>query len=849
MIYNLTPSKNDFTMLEGKENNLGSNLDYSNSIVKKPWGYEYLVFENENVAIWMLHIARTQKTSMHSHPNKTTALILLGGERAEISSLDKKIVLKESDCLMIDKSAFHSTEAISDIATKPMSENGIWVMEIETPVDKSDLVRLKDSYGRTGTAYEAGKDIVDSPVEYLKLEYAQDNSKEYDFFNQKLTMIKSNMNLESITNRNAYVFLIKHDDSTDKNIGIAIELDEAKKIFNNVKYKNSDFLVIQRKSMSIKLSDYIFDFLQKKGISDIFAISGGGAMHLIDSIGKNEKLNYISAHHEQASAMAAEAYSRVKGLPGVCVVTSGPGGTNTSTGVVGAWIDSIPMLVISGQVTTDTLSRGTALRQFGIQECDNTKYAKDYTKYAVTLTDPKTIKYHLERAYYEATNGRPGPVWLDIPLDIQGQIIELDELDGFTPQEIQENKINNLQEIVSEIQKATRPVMIYGYGVRLSKAEEELLKFIKLTNIPVISSWTASDIVDSGADLYIGRSGIMGDRASNFSVQNSDLVIILGSRMSIPQVGYNYKLFAREAKKIMVDVDIEEINKASLSIDIKVISDVKSFLNQLSEYVENEAISFEAKSPWIKKCQAWKEKYPVCLAEYKDEKDFINSYYFVDYLSSQLSNDAVVVTDMGTSFTCTMQTFKTKSGQRLFTSSGHASMGFGLPGVIGACIANNRQKTIGIDGEGGLQMNIQELQTIATYQLPVVLFVINNGGYLTIKSMQQNHFGRLVGSDSSSDVDCPDMQKIASAYNLDFLRLHNHDELHDKLDSVLSHKKPIICEIMMNPEQALIPRVSSMKMPDGRVVSKPMEDLFPFLSREEFEENMIIDSVEILNKK
>lgn len=849
MIYKLEASNNDFQELENKNNNLADNLDYNNSIVLKPWGYEYLAFENDNVAIWMLHISRTQKTSMHSHPNKTTALVLLNGEKAKISSMNNDYLLKESDCLMIDKSAFHQTEAISDIENIPMSQNGIWVMEIESPVDKSDLVRLKDNYGRVNSAYEGISNIISSPVEHLRLSYAKDDFKEFHFFNQKLTMVKSSKNLLKIYNEKANIFLIKHNDKNDKNIGIVLSLTEAKEKFNNYSYDNSHFLVVERKNMSMKLSDYIFDFLENKGIQDIFAISGGGAMHLIDSIGKNEKLNYISSHHEQAAAMASEGYSRIKGLPGVCVVTSGPGGTNTSTGVIGAWIDSIPMIVISGQVTSDTLSQGTKLRQFGIQECNNTGYAKGYTKYAVTITDPKTIKYHLEKAYYLATTGRPGPVWLDIPLDIQGQIINIDELDGFLIPDKELETIDNLKDVIKEIQLAKRPVIIYGYGVRLSNTEKELLNFIETTNIPVISSWTASDIVPTESSLYIGRSGIMGDRAGNFTVQNSDLVIILGSRMSIPQVGYNYSLFARVAKKIMVDIDMEEINKPSLSIDLKINSNLIDFFSQFFSYVNENKIVFKKQESWINKCQMWKSKYPVCLPEYKDEKEFINSFYFIDYLSSKLSNDAVVVTDMGTSFTCTMQTFKTKEGQRLFTSSGHASMGFGLPGVIGACIANNKKKTIGIDGEGGLQMNIQELQTIVTYQLPIVLFVINNDGYLTIKSMQQNHFGRLVGSDPSSDVECPDMGKISEAYGLDFIRLSNHDELHTKLDYVLNFDKPIVCEIMMNPQQQLIPRVSSMKLPDGKVISKPMEDLFPFLPREEFEENMIIDSVEILNKK
>jgi acetolactate synthase-1/2/3 large subunit len=847
MIYHLKASNKDFQMIDGKENNLSINLDYSNRIVKKPWGYEYLAFENENVAIWILHIARTQKTSIHAHQNKITALMLLHGECAKISSLERDYHLKESDCLMIHKSTFHSTEAISDISsTKPFSENGIWVMEIEAPVDKSDLIRLKDSYGRAGKGYEGSSNIVDTPVEHLRLQSPIYKNYEYDFFNHKFVTIFGNSNLSSY-DKSSYVFLIKHNDKENEYIGVALELDEAIKTFDNDIYKDSHFLVITRKNMSIKLSDYIFDFLNKKGIDDIFAISGGGAMHLIDSIGKNPNLNYIASHHEQAAAMQAEGYARIKGLPGVCVVTSGPGGTNTITGVIGAWIDSIPMIVISGQVTSDTLSKNTNLRQFGIQECDITTIVQDYTKYAITVTDPKSIKYHLEKAYEIAISGRPGPVWLDIPLDVQGQIIDIDNLDGYTKEE-ETIKIDNIPQVVEAIKEAKRAVIIYGYGVRLSKAEEELLRFIEMTNIPVVSSWTASDIVHSEHELYVGRSGIMGDRASNFSVQNSDLVVILGSRMSIPQVGYNYKLFAREAKKVMVDIAQEEIEKPSLDIDIKIVSDLKEFFNSFFEYVNSNNITFEAKNEWIDKTQAWKQKYPVCLPEYKDEKDYVNSFYFVDYLSSKLDNDAIVVTDMGTSFTCTMQTFKTKKGQRLFTSSGHASMGFGLPGVIGACIANNRKQTIGIDGEGGLQMNIQELQTIVTYNLPIVLFVINNDGYLTIKSMQQNHFGRLVGSDPTSDVKCPDMEKISNAYGLDYIKISNHIELEEKLDSVLAHDGPIVCEIMMHPYQPLIPRVSSMKLPDGRVVSRPMEDLFPFLDRQEYEENMIVKPVEILSK-
>jgi acetolactate synthase-1/2/3 large subunit len=850
MIYKVAAGKKDLEIVKSSGQVIKDSTDYNNIIVNKPWGYEYLVFENENVAIWMLHLSRTQKTSTHSHPSKTTALLMMHGEDAKVTTLENSFRITDKDCMMIDKGAFHSTEAISTIPGDPFSQNGIWLLEIESPPNKSDLLRLNDKYGRDGKGYEGSSFMATTPVEHFRLESPEKESKNYIFMKKQLIMVHGYQNLFKLEiDEDAFVFLIKHEHEHE-NIGVALSYLEAKKAFNGKDFERSEFLVITNKNKQIKLSDFIFNFLEDKGINDIFAISGGGAMHLIDSIGKNPNLNYISAHHEQASAMAAEGYSRIKGLPGVCVVTSGPGGTNTTTGVIGAWIDSIPMIVISGQVTSDTLSRDTGLRQFGIQECDITKYVKDYTKFAITIKDPNEIKYYMQKAYHIATTGRPGPVWLDIPLDVQGQIVNIDEMKDFIPEDRSSNLIEKeiIDNVIRSIQNAKRPVIIYGYGVRLSKTENALLELVESVKIPAVSSWTASDIIPSDHELYVGRSGIMGDRASNFTVQNSDLVVILGSRMSIPQVGYNYKLFAREAKKIMVDIDSVEINKPSLNIDIKITADLRNFFNALLGEIKSGQIKFEENKEWNDRVKNWKIKYPVNLPEYKNEKEYINSFYFVDYLSKKLGNDAIVVTDMGTSFTCTMQTFKTKAGQRFFTSSGHASMGFGLPGAIGACIANHRKKTICISGEGALQMNLQELQTVVTYNLPIILFVLNNQGYLTIKSMQQNHFGRLVGSDPSSFVNCPDMGKIAYAYGIDYKKLHTHDDLHESLDDILATNKPFICEIVMHPFQQLIPRVSSMKLPDGRVVSKPMEDLFPFLDRAEFLANMIVKPVEILNK-
>ncbi|MBA3064935.1 thiamine pyrophosphate-binding protein, partial [bacterium] len=461
-------------------------------------------------------------------------------------------------------------------------------------------------------------------------------------------------------------------------------------------------------------------------------------------------------------------------------------------------------------------------------------------------------RYYLEKAIYLATSGRPGPVWLDIPLDIQNEQINPDELVPFIPDESKkESRKSLLQKQVAEsiklLKKAKRPVVISGYGIRLAKGEDEFRGLIKKLKIPVVSSWTTSDLIPTDDKFYVGRSGIMGDRAGNFAVQNSDLLLIIASRMSIPQVGYNYKTFAREAKKIMVDIDELEMKKPSIRPDISINADAKEFMIEILKQLERREALPET-GDWLERCRMWKRKYPVALPEYKKEKKAVNSFYFIDVLSDKLDKNSVVVTDMGTSFTCTMQTFKVKQGQRLFTSSGHSPMGFGLPGSIGACFANNRKKTICISGDGGLQMNIQELQTLVHYKLPVILFVLNNGGYLTIKLMQQNHFGRYTGSDKRSGLSCPDIIKVARAYGIKTARIANHDELHAKIDGVLAQPGPFVCEIIMSENQPLIPRVSSIKKPDGTIISKPLEDLYPFLSREEFLENMIVKTVEVLNE-
>jgi acetolactate synthase I/II/III large subunit len=861
MIKNFKFKESDGQLIsESMDTKLGSEIrakkdpfDYSKVIVKKPWGYEYLVFENEFVAIWMLHIVRKRKTSMHSHPKKRTSLILLAGN-ATCYHLDGEERLNPMDGILIEEGVFHLTEASSELPIDPQSENGIWVMEIESPPNKADLVRMEDEYGRSGKAYEGKENMVFDPsdcIKFLEPESTEIIRKKFNDYEFTLARV-SNLDLISFPQDTLVSIIGRKGKKISSNSFLQTgALSTIKDFYENTKNEslnNYTLLTIQKISMTMKVSDYIFSELAALGIKDVFTVSGGAAMHLLDSLGINKDLNFTSTHHEQAAAMAAEGNARITGKPGVALVTSGPGGTNALTGVCGAWIDSIPTIFLSGQVTSNTLIEGTGLRQFGIQESDIVTMVKSVTKYAVVIKDPNKVKYHLQKAIHLATTGRPGPVWLDIPLDIQSKHIVPEECPSFQPEEqkISENDClkEQVQNCIELLKKSERPVLISGYGIRLAKGEKEFLKLIERLGIPVISSWTTSDLIPSSHELSIGRSGIFGDRAGNFTVQNSDLVLSIGSRLSVPQVGYNFPLFARAAKKIIVDIDPAELKKSSLNPDLPIQADAKEFMLELFDQIKG--VSPFKISSWLKRCKDWKLKYPVVLPEYKECKDTVNSFYFVQTLSEKLDEKAVIVTDMGTSFTCTMQTFKTKLGQRLSTSSGHASMGFGLPGAIGACIGNNRKDTICISGDGGLQMNIQELQTIVHYNLPIKLFVLNNNGYLTIKATQQNHFGRFVGAEQSSGVTCPDIIKIAKAYGLPNIQIANTEELNLKIDSVLKAEGPIVCEIIMEENQPLIPRVSSLKKPDGTIISKPIEDLYPFLSREEFRENMIVKPTEIL---
>jgi len=597
----------------------------------------------------------------------------------------------------------------------------------------------------------------------------------------------------------------------------------------------------------IKTTDYICNYFSKIGVKDIFMISGGGAMHLVDSVGKHPKLNYICPHHEQAAAMAAEGYARTSGKMGVVVVTSGPGGTNTLTGVIGQWLDSIPCLYLSGQVKFETTIASCpklGLRQIGDQEINIVDIVRPVTKYAVMVTDPKTIRYHLEKAIYLATHGRPGPVWLDIPLNVQGAMVNERSLKGYSHKEKQDtlsktDLSKKVSKLVELLKKSKRPVLIAGHGIRIAGAQKEYFALINKLGIPVLSTFNGFDLIPTDHRLSIGRIGTVGDRAGNFALQNSDLAIFIGSRNNIRQISYNWETFARNATKVIIDIDQAELKKSTVKPDIAICADALDFIKEFTSQLGKQPL--KSRDSWLNWCIERKKRYPVVLPEYKAIKDLINPYYFIRALTELLKEDAIVIAADGTACVTLFQAGIVKIGQRMFWNSGCASMGYDLPAAIGACIARGKKDVICLAGDGSLMMNIQELQTVFHHKLPIKLFVLNNQGYTSIKQTQDSFFeGHRVACSPETGVSFPDFSMVAEAYGIPAKAIKNHDNLKEKLREILNTSGPIVCDVRLLTEYKFMPKLSSEKLPDGKIVSKPLEDMWPFLDRKEFNENMII---------
>ena len=598
--------------------------------------------------------------------------------------------------------------------------------------------------------------------------------------------------------------------------------------------------------MSIKLSDYVFQFIARQGVKHVFMVPGGGAMHLNDSVGKCPGIEYVCNLHEQASAIAAEAYARVTNNLGVALVTSGPGGTNAITGVAGAWFESTPCLVISGQVKRSDMKRDLGVRQLGVQEADITTIVRSITKYAVTVTDPLSIRYHLEKAVALATTGRKGPVWIDIPLDVQAAQIEPDALKGLgapEPQLAADDRLpleSQAQAAIRLLNAAERPVLLIGNGVRLAGAQAQLAELINVLNIPVLTTWMGLDLISDVDPHFFGKPGTVAARGSNFIVQNADCLISIGARLDYAVTGFNQRQFARGAKKIVVDVDPGELRKLRMEVDVPVCADACAFIEELLR--QKTLLLPQPRAAWWARCAEWKSKYPVIRPEYWSQQSLTNIYVFTSVLAEELASDDLLIPgSSGADIDKFWLAYRIKPGQRLFSTGGLGAMGFGIPASIGGCLASGRRRTISVDGDGGFQLNIQELETVSRLRLPIKFFVINNQGYASIRSSQRVHFGgHLVACDPGSGLTLPDTLRIADAYRIEAMRIDGHAHLRETIRAVLDAPGPVICEVMADPDQIVEPRVSSHVRPDGSIVSRPLEDLWPFLDREELAANMLV---------
>ncbi len=657
--------------------------------------------------------------------------------------------------------------------------------------------------------------------------------------------------------------------------------------------------------MKVKVSNYIAQKLVDAGINQVFTVTGGGAMHLNDALGHQEGLACLYQHHEQACAIAAESYARIHNKIGLLCVTTGPGGTNAITGVVGGWLDSIPMLVLSGQVRYDTTARwsGLKIRAMGDQEFDITKSIDCMTKYSEMVIDPLRIRYCLEKALYLAYSGRPGPVWLDIPLDVQGAYVETEQLAGFDakdyeaggtgwamradgaptpPLAIAEDyagkgerreklpprvKEETARAIIEKIRASKRPAFNAGNGIRISGGHEAFMEVAEALGIPVVTGWNSQDCIFDEHPLYVGRAGGMGDRPGNLAVQNSDLIFSVGSRLSIRQVGYNYHTWARAAYVIVNDVDAEELKKPSVHVDMPVHADAKELLTVMAQVLREDGYTPEKPvfgggeglpgMSWSETCRMWRERYPVVQPKHlaDDEDRAANVYALVKALSSRLKEDQITVVGNGSACVVGGHAYIIKKGQRFITNSAIASMGYDLPAAIGACMAAHdpefakapcgREDIILLTGDGSIQMNLQELQTIIHHRMPIKIFLINNGGYHSIRQTQKNFFGEpLVGIGVDSyDLSFPSMEKLAAAYGYPYVSARHNSELAGAVETTLAMEGPAICEIFVTMDQNFEPKSAAKRLPDGTMVSPPLEDLSPFLPEEEMDAMMIIPRI------
>lgn len=825
-------------------------FDYSKVVVKKPWGYEYLIFQNETTAVWVLWIKKDYQTSFHCHPNKKTSITVLCGE-VICSTLEENVQRSAAYSMLAGKGVFHRTKAIS--------EEGAYVMEVETPVNKRDLVRFLDDYGREKMGYEKIDQMSFNVSNYNYTSFIDPKvyynvKKRFGCMSIDLARFKTDKDLHQllqsmrwdnlcvlkgkIINTKKKIMFDVGDILTRQDFDVQGDLCIAQEV---------EAIIIQKTDTMVRVSDFIVSHLGSKNLKHFFFVPGASNAHLIDAIGRDTDIFSVALQTENAVTLAAEAYSKLTGKNGIAVVSSGASSVNAMTGVANSWIDSAPLMVISGQSRSTELGSPNEklLRQLVNKELDVAGLVKTITKYSSIVHNSVHIKEELDRALYHSQQGRSGPVWLDIPIDILGMNIDEAELTPFSeypvpPAKEEELLKKNLPQLMDWLGQSKRPVILAGFGIRASKAEKEFIELAKKLNIPILTSRRGADLVAEDFPLYFGRPGTYGQRAANFIIQNSDLLISIGSRLSLPLIGRHYKAFARAAKKVVVDIDAQELNKITVPVDLAIPVSAGKFIQGLEEVIQDHEFSY---SDWIARCRSWKEKFPPSREYAVSVKtEDVNPYYFVEKLSEYLESQDVLVVDGGPSLDYVMQTFKVKTGQRIISSPGLELQGFAIPGGIGACVGSNGRRIISLCEKKGLQLGMAELQTIANYHIPIKAFIFNTKENIAVQQMQKAYFGgRHVGSDSQGIVGSLDVAKLAEAYKIKSEVIKDHKHVAQKIQEVLSMKGPVLCEVTLPQGQEIIPRLIFTVTQDGRWISKPLEDMYPFLDREELKENMIID--------
>lgn len=595
----------------------------------------------------------------------------------------------------------------------------------------------------------------------------------------------------------------------------------------------------------MRVADYIFEFIANQGVGHVFLLPGGGAMHLNNALLRQPRLTAVSMLHEQGAAIAAEGYARTSGKFGVCLVTSGPGATNAITGLAGAWFESTPAMFISGQVKRADLKGDTGLRQLGTQELDIVSVVAPLSKYAVCLLDPHQVRYELEKARHLMLSGRKGPVWIDVPLDVQATEIDPTQLQGYEPQGDTAPLAPDapaLQGLVQRLRQAQRPVLLVGNGVHAAGAEVAVRELIESLGIPTLTTWIGADLLEYEHPLYVGRCGTVAQRGANFSVQNADLVLAIGCRMDFSITGFNRSHFARQADIVVVDIDPAEIAKLGDMPDQSFVCDAKVFLEQLRAASGGQSLDCQQ---WRERCGAWKQAYPVVLPEYRRPSDFVNTYVFSETLSEAMAEgDQIIPGSSGAALDTFWLSVRLKRGQRAVATGGLGSMGYGLPASIGGCLGSGGRRTVSVDGDGGFVMNIQELEVVRRLRLPIKYFVLNNNGYASIRASQGGYFKQTIGCDPDSGLTLPDISKLAAAFGLPVRRIDGTSDLRAAIDEALALEGPVLCEVMVESDQAIGPRITSKIGHNGAMVSSPLEDLYPFLDREELKANMLIPLVD-----